>query len=102
MPAEIPDEFIDLLERLSEGSLDDDGRARLVDMLRDQPGLSAMVQEHFAVSRALSQLDREPAGFAARTAAHVAKVAAESEFERALAIEPSLVYARRRLLRENS
>jgi hypothetical protein len=80
MQAEIPDELIDLLERLSEGSLDESGREQLVAMLREQPQLRTIVQEHFLVSRALSQLEQTDSNFAGKTAAHVAKIAAESEF----------------------
>jgi hypothetical protein len=80
MQAEIPDELIDLLERLAEGGLDEASRLRLVEMARERPELRGVVTEHFALSRALSQLHRAEPDFAERTAAHVAKVAAESEF----------------------
>lgn len=80
MQAEIPDELIDLLERLSEGDLDESGRGQLADMLRAKPELRAVVKEHFLMSRALSQLERPESGFAEKTATHVAKIAAESEF----------------------
>lgn len=81
MQAEIPDELIDLLERLSEGEIDEDGRARLATLLREHPERCQMVKEQLALSRALSQLHREDPDFAARTAAHVAKVAGEGDFD---------------------
>ncbi|WP_193213601.1 FecR domain-containing protein [Luteolibacter marinus] len=80
MTGDIPDEFIDLIVGLEEGNLDEAGRSRLVEMIREQPELRAAVTEHFAVSRALSEFDRPDANFAGRTAAHIAKVAAEGEF----------------------
>jgi hypothetical protein len=80
MQAEIPDELIDLLERLSEGELDESGREQLVSMLREKPELRTVVKEHFLVSRALSQLEQAEPDFPQKTAAHVAKIAAESEF----------------------
>jgi hypothetical protein len=80
MQDEIPDELIDLLERLSEGTLDQSGRDQLANLLREKPELRVMVKEHFIVSRALSELERTETGFAEKTAAHVAKIAAESEF----------------------
>ena len=80
MQAEIPDELIDLLERLSEGDLDESGRGQLADMLREKPELRSVVKEHLLMSRALSQLERTESGFAEKTAAHVAKIATESEF----------------------
>ncbi|RYD42471.1 MAG: hypothetical protein EOP83_32710, partial [Verrucomicrobiaceae bacterium] len=80
MQAEIPDELIDLLERLSEGDLDEIGRGQLADMLRAKPELRTVVKEHFLMSRALSQLERDESHFAGKTAAHVAKIATESEF----------------------
>lgn len=80
MQAEIPDELIDLLERLSEGTLDESDRDQLVGMLREKPELRTVVKEHFLVSRALSQLERTEPDFAEKTATHVAKIAAENEF----------------------
>ena len=80
MQAEIPDELIDLLERLSEGDLDQSGRERLAEMLREHPELRTVVKEHFLISRALSQLEQAESDFAEKTAAHVAKIAEESEF----------------------
>ena len=80
MQAETPDELIDLLERLAEGELDEGGRAMLVEMVRERPEWRDMVREHFVVSRALSQFHRVEPAFAEKTAAHVAKIAAESEF----------------------
>jgi len=80
MQAEIPDELIDLLERLSEGDLDESGRGRLAGMLSETPELRTVVKEHFLMSRALSQLERTESDFAEKTATHVAKIAAESEF----------------------
>ncbi|HEY1120118.1 MAG TPA: FecR domain-containing protein [Haloferula sp.] len=80
MQAEIPDDLIDLLERLSEGDLDESGRGQLADMLREKPELRAVVKEHFLMSRALSQLERNETDFAEKTAIHVAKIANESEF----------------------
>lgn len=80
MAAEIPDEFIELLEALSEERIDEAGRARLVAMAREDARLRAVLREHFAVSRALAALERGDAGFAERTAAHVIKTAEEGEF----------------------
>jgi hypothetical protein len=80
MQAEIPDELIDLLERLSEGDLDERGRDRLAELLREQSELRTVVKEHFLMSRALSQLDQTEQDFAEKIAAHVAKIARESEF----------------------
>ncbi|MEK7951082.1 hypothetical protein [Luteolibacter soli] len=80
MQAEIPDELIDLLERLSEGDLDESGRVQLADMLRKKPELRTVVTEHFLMARALSQLERTETDFAEKTATHVAKIAGESEF----------------------
>ena len=80
MAAEIPDEFIELLEALAEERIDDAGRARLVAMVREDARLRAVLREHFAVSRALAALKQEDAGFAERTAAHVIKTAEEGEF----------------------
>jgi hypothetical protein len=94
MQAEIPDELIDLLERLSEGSLDESGRDRLADLLREKPELRALVKEHFVMSRALSQLERAEADFAEKTATHVAKIAAESEFGFAKKVTAKIVRQR--------
>ncbi|QJE96330.1 FecR domain-containing protein [Luteolibacter luteus] len=80
MAAEIPDEFIELLEALSEERIDEAGRARLVSMVREDASLRAVLREHFAVSRALASLERDDPGFAERTAAHVMKTAEEGEF----------------------
>lgn len=80
MPTEIPDEFIELLEALTEERIDEAGRARLVSMARGNARLRAALREHFAVSRALAALERDDAGFAERTAAHAIKMAGESEF----------------------
>lgn len=77
MAAEIPEEFIDLLERLSEGDLDEAGRGQLVALLKERPELRHVVTEHFAVAGALGRMGRDESGFAERTAAHVAKVAEE-------------------------
>ena len=80
MNADLPDEWIDLIELLEEGNLDEAGRSRLVEMLREKPELRQSVVEQFSISRALVQLDRPDTNFAGRTAAHVMKVAAEGEF----------------------
>jgi hypothetical protein len=80
MPAEIPDEFIDLLEALSEERLDEAGRARLVAMAAESPELRNTLREHLALGCALGQLDRDDALFAERTAAHVMKTAGEGDF----------------------
>lgn len=80
MAREIPDEFIELLEALSEERIDEAGRARLITMAREDAGLRAVLREHFAVSRALAILERDDSGFAERTAAHVIKTAEEGEF----------------------
>lgn len=80
MPAEIPDEFIELLEALSEERLDEAGRARLVAMTAESPQLRSTLREHLALNRALGQLDREDRRFAERTAAHVMKTASEGDF----------------------
>lgn len=94
MQAEIPDELIDLLERLSEGDLGESGRDRLADMLREKPELRIVVKEHFLVSRALSQLEQTDLAFAEKTAAHVATIAAESEFGFAKKITARIVRQR--------
>jgi hypothetical protein len=80
MPAEIPDEFIELLEALSEERLDESGRARLVAMTAESPQIRNSLREHLALGRALGQLDRDDALFAERTAAHVMKTASEGDF----------------------
>jgi hypothetical protein len=80
MPAEIPDEFIELLEALSEERLDEAGRARLVAMTAESPELRNTLREHLALGCALGQLDRDDALFAERTAAHVMKTAGEGDF----------------------
>lgn len=80
MPAEIPDEFIELLEALSEERLDEPGRARLVAMTTESPQLRNTLREHLALGRALGQLDRNDPLFAERTAAHVVKTASEGDF----------------------
>ncbi len=77
---EIPDELIDLLELLQEGGLDEAGRARLLAMLKERPEYLPTVASHFAVGRALAQLEAPEMDFAARTAAHVVKLANEKEF----------------------
>ena len=94
MQAETPDELIDLLERLAEGELDEGGRARLVEMVRERPELRDVVREHFVMSRALSQFHRVEPAFAEKTAAHVAKIAAESEFGFARKITKRIVRRR--------
>lgn len=96
MQAEIPDELIDLLERLAEGDLDEPGRVRLVALLRSRPDLRPLVTEQFAISRGLSLLERESPDFAARTAAHVAKVAQEGELTFARKVTGRIV--RRRVI----
>lgn len=80
MEPEIPDELIELLELLQEGGLDEAGRARLHAMLKQQPEFLPLVSTHFAVARALGQLEAREHDFAGRTAAHVAKLANEKEF----------------------
>jgi hypothetical protein len=80
MAAQIPDEFIELLEALAEERIDEAGRARLVAMAGEDAGLQAVLREHFAVSRALASLAPDDSGFAERTAAHVMKTAEEGEF----------------------
>ena len=94
MQAEIPDELIDLLERLAEGGLGDDGRARLAALLQERPELRAVVKEHLAVSRALSQFHRDEADFPEKTAAHVVRIAEESEFEFARKVTRRIVRRR--------
>ena len=97
MPAEIPDEFIELLEALSEERLDEAGRARLVAMAAESPQLRSTLREHLALSRALGQLDRDDHLFAERTAAHVMKTASEGDF--AFAGKVKLRILRRRVVK---
>ena len=97
MPAEIPDEFIELLEALSEESLDEPGRARLVAMAAESPQLRSTLREHLALNRALGQLDREDSLFAERTAAHVIKTASEGDFAFAAKVRQKIL--RRRVVK---
>lgn len=82
METEIPDELIELLELLQEGGLDEAGRARLHAMAKERPEFLPIVTSHFAVARALAQLEvpEQDQDFAGRTAAHVVKLANEKEF----------------------
>lgn len=79
MNGEIPDEFIELLELLEEGTLDESGRARLAKLISERPALRQTVSDHFAISRAISQLNKPQSNYAGRTAAHIAKIAAEAD-----------------------
>lgn len=80
MPAETPDDFIELLEALSEGSLDEGGRARLLAMTARDAQLRRLLREHLAMERRLGLLRHDDSTFAERTAAHVVKTAGEAEF----------------------
>jgi hypothetical protein len=53
MHTEIPDEFIELLERLAEGPLEDAGHERLIAMIRQNPELLEVARGQFEVSAAL-------------------------------------------------
>ncbi len=81
MPNELPAEFIDLMELLLEGNLDEAGEERLAEMVRTNPELLKAAAGQLDISSALNQVGRADDDFAQRTASHVMKIAAEGKFE---------------------
>ncbi|RYD40734.1 MAG: hypothetical protein EOP85_13765, partial [Verrucomicrobiaceae bacterium] len=80
MAEKLPNETIDLIEQLIEGSLDESGQERLMEMVREDAGLRKRIAEQLEISSALDLQARGDAGFAERTAAHVIRIAEEGEF----------------------
>ncbi len=80
MTDQVPEAFMELLESLAEGTLSDDGRARLLEMLRERPEWVEVVRTQFAMSRALEDWGKPDQGRVERTVSHVTRVAAEDEF----------------------
>ena len=77
----IPDEFIEAFEALSEGSLDETGRARLLAMLRQQPHLVEVVRRHLEVAWALEHSPADDSAYAAGMAEHVERLGSEGEHD---------------------
>ncbi len=80
MAEKLPSETIDMIERLIEGTLDEVGQARLMEMVRLNPALQERIALQLDISTALELHARKDAGFAERTAAHVMRIAEECEF----------------------
>lgn len=76
-------DFAELVEALLEGDLDEAGRGRLAEIVRHDPERRSELSRHLALGHALARLRSEGTddGFAAATAAHIAKVAGEGPRE---------------------
>ncbi|GAA5118765.1 hypothetical protein JIN84_22680 [Luteolibacter yonseiensis] len=80
MAEKIPSETIDLIERLMEGTLDDAGHARLMELIDKNPALLGRIAGHLDISSTLHLAARQEEDFASRTASHVIRIAEEGEF----------------------
>lgn len=94
MAEKLPSETIDLIERLLEGTLDNVGHERLMEMVRQDAELRKRIAAHLEISTALGLLAREDNGFAERTAAHVMRIGEEGEFAFANGVKRKIIRLR--------
>jgi hypothetical protein len=81
MAEKIPNEAIDLIERLLEETLDDAGQTKLLELIGENPALLNRITSQLDISTKLNLAAGQGDDFARRTAEHVRKIAEEGEFE---------------------
>jgi hypothetical protein len=81
MTMEASDDLIELLDALTEGRIDESGRALLHRMLADDPGIAHVVTDQLAVSQALSRISEDEPVYVAGLVDHVLKISGESDSE---------------------
>lgn len=87
-------EFMDLLELLLEGKLQEDGEARLEFLLTADPTNVELLRKHLDLSTALGQVSGAKDDFVRATAVHVAKISNEGEFDFARRVKSRIVRRR--------
>ncbi|MBK1881834.1 hypothetical protein JIN85_05375 [Luteolibacter pohnpeiensis] len=78
---ELPDDLIQLIELLLEGSLDEAGHRELEFQLRHNPQWVPHVRQHLMISGLLEGAASEDSDFVGKTSSHVVKLAMEEEYE---------------------
>lgn len=94
MPAELPDEVVDWVEQLLDGTLDDAGHRKLAERAAADPSLVREISNQLGMAAALRQLGEPGAEFVGHTAAHVRKIAGEGEFEFATGVKRRIIRRR--------